>query len=46
MLGDLAAEALAGRLGEPKLFDITDPLQVRARQRVEVKNAWLRRRGK
>jgi 3-oxoacyl-[acyl-carrier protein] reductase len=46
MLGDLAAEALAGRLGEPKLFDNTAPLQVRERQRLETKNAWLKRRGK
>jgi hypothetical protein len=46
MLGDLAAEALAGRLGDPRLFDIAGPLQGREWQRVEVKNAWLRKRGK
>lgn len=46
MIGDLAAEALAGRLGDPKVFDLTGPLQARERQRVEVKNAWLRKRDK
>jgi hypothetical protein len=46
MLGDLAAEALVRRWGQPKLFDITGPVQVRQRQRVEVKNVWLRKRGK
>lgn len=46
MLGDLAAEALATRLGQPKLFDITAPFQVRERQRAEVKNVWLKRRGR
>jgi hypothetical protein len=45
MLADLAAEALAWRWKQADLFDITGPLQVRERQRVEVKNVWLRKRG-
>src|SRR5262249_42319377 len=43
---DLAAEALAGRWSKPELFDITGPFQTRDRQRVEVKNVWLEKRGK
>jgi hypothetical protein len=46
LLGDLAAEALAERWKQPKLFDITGPFQVRQRQRLEVKNVWLRKQGK
>jgi hypothetical protein len=46
MLGDFAAEALTERWKQPKLFDITGPLQVRERQRLEVKNVWLQKRGK
>ena len=45
-LGDLATEALVGRWKNYELFDITAPFQVRARQRAEVKNVWLKKRGK
>jgi hypothetical protein len=44
-IGDLAAEALANRWKQPKLFDITGPLQMRERQRLELKNVWLQKRG-
>ncbi|WP_020472645.1 hypothetical protein [Zavarzinella formosa] len=46
MIGDLAAEALAQRLNQPKLFDITGPMQIRERQHLEIKNIWLKKRGK
>jgi hypothetical protein len=45
-IGDLAAEALTKRWKQLKLFEITDSLQARERQRLEVKNVWLRKRGK
>ncbi|HYV39186.1 MAG TPA: hypothetical protein VE988_26095 [Gemmataceae bacterium] len=44
-LCDLAAEALAGRWKQPKLFDIHGPFQVRERERTAVKNEWLKKRG-
>jgi hypothetical protein len=42
---DLAANALAVRWGEPKLFDLSAPLSVRKRRIVEVENVWRNRRG-
>ena len=40
---DLAANALAERLGERKLFDLAAPLSVRNRQIVEIQNVWRKR---
>jgi hypothetical protein len=45
-LCDLAARALAARWQQPKLFDIHGPFQVRERQRLGIKNEWLKKRGK
>ncbi len=45
-LGDLAAEALVERWGRPQLFNIYGPLGTKERQRLEVKNVWLKKRGK
>jgi hypothetical protein len=45
-VGDLAAEVLIERWKQPQLFDIYGPLSVRERQRVEVKNVWLKKQGK
>jgi hypothetical protein len=42
---DLAANALAVRWGEPKLFDLSKPLSVRNRQIVEVQNLWRKKQG-
>jgi hypothetical protein len=46
MIADLAAEALAQRWQQPKLFEITAPLQTRERQRLELQNRWLKKHGK
>jgi len=45
-IGDLAAEAMTNQWNQPKLFDIYGSLQARERQRLEVKNAWLTKRGR
>src|SRR5262249_24878911 len=42
-IGDLAAEALVQRWAQPHLFDIYAPLSVRQRQRIELKNIWLKK---
>jgi hypothetical protein len=42
---DLAANALAVRWGEPKLFDLAAPLSVRNRRIVEVQNVWRKNRA-
>jgi hypothetical protein len=45
-IGDLAAEVLAERWGQPRLFDIYGRLGHRERQRLEMTNVWLKKRGK
>jgi hypothetical protein len=42
---DLAANALAVRWGNPKLFDLSAPLSVRNRLIVEVQNVWRNKQG-
>ena len=44
-IGDLAADVLAQRWHQPKLFDICGHLGVRERQRYEMRNLWLKSRG-
>jgi hypothetical protein len=46
MIADLAAKALVRRWGKPQLFDIYATYGSRDRQRIEVKNVWLKKRGK
>jgi len=45
-IGDLAAEVLSARLGQPHLFNIYGHWGDRARQRLIVKNAWLKKCGR
>ena len=42
---DLAANALAVRWADPKLFDLWAPLSVRNRRIVEVQNVWRKKQG-
>jgi hypothetical protein len=42
---DLAANALAVRWGDPRLFDLSAPLSVRNRRIVEVENVWRKKQG-
>ena len=42
---DLAANALAVRWGDPKLFALSSPLSVRNRRIVEVENVWRKKQG-
>ena len=42
---DVAANALAARWGDPKLFDESAPLSVRNRRIVEVQNVWRKNQG-
>lgn len=42
---DLAANALAKRWGDAKLFDVSAPLSIRNRRLVEVQNVWRGKQG-
>ena len=46
MIGDVAAEILVQRWGKPQLFDIYATLGARERQRLELRNTWLKKCGK
>lgn len=45
IVADIAARALTTRWKQPKMFDIQAAPATRERQRLEVKKAWLKKRG-
>jgi hypothetical protein len=45
-LCDMTGHVLAKRLNEPTLFDLSGSLKTRDRQRIELKNLWLKKQGK
>src|SRR5262249_10530581 len=45
-LCDITGHVLARRWKEPSLFDLSGSLHTRDRQRIELKNVWLKKHGK